>query len=42
MRAATSVAGGTLATPKGARGDEELADAAGALRALGGEALPAL
>jgi len=35
-------AGGVLATPKGSRGDEELAEAAGAIAALGGEALPAL
>lgn len=32
--------GGALATPKGSRGDEELADAAHAIEALAGEALP--
>ena len=34
--------GGVLATPKGSRGDEELAGAAHAIDALGGEALPAV
>ncbi|MQC18690.1 MAG: 16S rRNA (guanine(527)-N(7))-methyltransferase RsmG, partial [Chloroflexi bacterium] len=32
--------GGALATPKGSRGDEELSEAARAIQALGGEALP--
>ena len=34
--------GGVLATPKGSRGDEELHEAAGAITALSGEALPPL
>ena len=34
--------GGVLASPKGSRGDEELTAAAGAIEALGGEALPPL
>ncbi len=34
--------GGVLAAPKGSRGDEELAEAAAAIAALGGEALPPL
>jgi len=34
--------GGTLAAPKGSRGDEELAEATAAITALGGEALPPL
>lgn len=33
---------GVLATPKGSRGDDELAEAARAIEALGGEALPPL
>ncbi len=32
--------GGSLATPKGSRGDEEFANAAGAIEALAGQALP--